>query len=229
MKSSPMGRRPIYPRGLEPAASNQRSNPTGPLKILYEFPELPSSWSSNNPWPRGTRAPKTKRVRDWAPPFSLPERRQHLLSCRVQGAALGGGGRHRRPPPPSLRPPPPPARLLSTRGRRKRGEAPALSSFRSGCNLRYFALRVLVGAAAGAQGVGDVWGCFGLAKDLMILFRMGSFGYGLRSAEERGQVHCIFRVLPSIKCCYPIGPSEYQPFDHLPLGGFFSGEGRLYS
>ena len=96
----------------------------------------------------------------------------------------------------------------------------ALSSFRSGCNLRYFSLRVLVGAAAGAQGVGDVWGCFGLGKDLMILFRMGSFGYGLRSAEERGQVHCIFRVLPSIKCCYPIGPSEYQPFDHLPLGVF---------
>ena len=150
----------------------------------------------------------------------LPRRKAAAPSSPLLSGSGSSARRGRKPPPaaaPLLRPPPPPARLLSTRGRRKGGEAPALSSFRSGCNLRYFALRVLVGAAAGAQGVGDVWGCFGLGKDLMILFRMGSFGYGLRSAEGKpGSLH--LPRAPGIKCCHPIGPSEYQLFDHLSLG-----------
>ena len=94
------------------------------------------------------------------PPSPSQKGGSTLLSSPLLSGSGSSARRGRKPPPaaaPLLRPPPPPARLLSTRGRRKGGEAPALSSFRSGCNLRYFALRVLVGAAAGAQDVGDVW------------------------------------------------------------------------
>jgi hypothetical protein len=159
------------------------------LKIPCEFPRMPSSWSGHNPLVPWDQPPKGEGIGRPLLPHAKTTPRQHLLSCRVQGAA-----RRRRPRHPSSVGLHHPASVPRRAEGKGIGAPRALSGSRSGCNLKVFSLR-LPDFAAGAAAAAAVQ-ALGCCLDTLVIWRgrIWRSCLGLVRVEvrwRRGQVQCI--------------------------------------